>query len=178
MNPPIDWPSLFAQLHAAEHSARVVIPATRARLERARSLIHTELSFTPRPRLDVAEPLDLDVLARAAHFSRHHFLREFRREFGLTPHQYLTQRRLEIAKHLLASTDLSVTEVCLEVGFSSLGSFSTLFRRHVGRSPADYRARLFTVTKLPPRPPVWIPTCFLSHYSNFREATTLGPGVA
>lgn len=158
---PIDWLELFARLHTAEHTASVLIPATRERLERARSLIHTGFS----------EPLDLDALARAAHFSRHHFLREFRREFELTPHQYLTRRRLEIAKQLLANTNLSVTEVCLAVGFSSLGSFSTLFRRHIGRSPADYRAHLFVCPKqLTPRVPVLIPTCFLTHYSNFREA--------
>jgi AraC-like DNA-binding protein len=166
--PPIDWPELFARLHAAEHAGHSLTPLTRARLERARSLIHAEF----------AEPLDLDALARAAYFSRHHFLREFRREFELTPHQYLTRRRLEIAKQLLANTDLSVTEVCLAVGFSSLGSFSTLFRKHVGRSPAGYRARLFASAKLPPRPPVWIPSCFMAHYGNFREASSSPLGVA
>lgn len=158
-HPPIDWPELFARLHTAERTHSVLTPATRARLERARTLIHTEF----------AEPLDLTALARAARFSRHHFLREFRREFELTPHQYLTRRRLEIAKQLLTSTELSVTEVCLAVGFSSLGSFSSLFRRHVGRSPADFRARRFAAPKLPPRPPVLIPNCFL-----FRAGFTPG----
>jgi AraC-like DNA-binding protein len=86
-----------------------------------------------------AESLDLEELAEAAHVSARHFSRSFRRTFGETPHQYLLTRRLERARHLLRTTDMQVAEVCLEVGFTSVGSFTTTFRRHVGVSPTAYR---------------------------------------
>lgn len=86
-----------------------------------------------------AEPLDLEALARAAHVSPRHFSRSFRRTFGETPHQYLLSRRIERARHLLRTTDLPVAEICLEVGFASVGSFTTTFRRRVGVSPTAYR---------------------------------------
>jgi AraC-like DNA-binding protein len=86
-----------------------------------------------------AEPLDLEALARAAHVSPRHFSRSFRRTFGETPHQYLLTRRLERARHLLRTTDLQVAEVCLAVGFTSVGSFTSTFRRRVGVSPTAYR---------------------------------------
>jgi AraC-like DNA-binding protein len=88
-----------------------------------------------------ASPLDLAALARSAHVSESHFSRSFAAAFGVTPHRYLLTTRLERAKALLRDTDLSVTEVCWEVGFTSLGSFSTQFRRFVGASPSAYRAR-------------------------------------
>lgn len=86
-----------------------------------------------------AGPLDLTALARSAHVSESHFSRSFADAFGVTPHRYLLTTRLERAKALLRDTDLSVTEICLQVGFSSLGSFSTQFRRFVGESPTVYR---------------------------------------
>jgi AraC-like DNA-binding protein len=86
-----------------------------------------------------AEPLDLEALAQAAHVSPRHFSRSFRRTFGETPHQYLLSRRIERARHLLRTTDRRVAEICLEVGFTSVGSFTTTFRRHVGVSPTVYR---------------------------------------
>jgi transcriptional regulator GlxA family with amidase domain len=86
-----------------------------------------------------AEPLDLDALARAAHVSPRHFSRSFRRAFGETPYQYLLTRRIERARHLLRTTDLRVAEICFAVGFASVGSFTTTFRRHVGLSPTAYR---------------------------------------
>ena len=85
------------------------------------------------------EPLDLRALAREAHVSPRHFSRTFRRVFGETPHQYLLTRRLERARHLLRTTGMSVAEICLEVGFTSVGSFTTTFRRHVGVSPTTFR---------------------------------------
>jgi transcriptional regulator GlxA family with amidase domain len=85
------------------------------------------------------EPLDLEVLARAANVSPRHFSRSFRRVFGETPRQYLISRRLERARHLLRTTDDSVAEICLAVGFNSVGSFTTTFTRHVGISPMTYR---------------------------------------
>jgi transcriptional regulator GlxA family with amidase domain len=86
-----------------------------------------------------AEPLDLEALARAAHVSPRHFSRSFRQTFGETPHQYLLTRRIERARHLLRTTDMRVAEICLEVGFNSVGSFTSTFSRHVGVSPTEYR---------------------------------------
>jgi AraC-like DNA-binding protein len=86
-----------------------------------------------------AEPLDLDALASVAGYSRYHFAREFRDAFGETPGAYLSRRRVERAKDLLAHANLTVTEVCMVVGFSSLGSFSRRFRALVGCSPSEYQ---------------------------------------
>src|SRR3954470_8337801 len=86
-----------------------------------------------------AEPLDLRSLAHQAHVSPRHFSRSFRRFFGETPYQYLLTRRLERARHLLRTTEMTVADICLEVGFTSVGSFTTTFRRHVGVSPTTLR---------------------------------------
>jgi transcriptional regulator GlxA family with amidase domain len=87
-----------------------------------------------------AEPLDLATLARAANVSPRHFSRSFRQAFGETPHHYLLTRRLERARHLLRTTDMTVAAVCAEVGFRSVGSFTSTFTRHTGQSPTEYRA--------------------------------------
>ena len=145
MSTPRTWPEFFAGLNAA------VAQAPEAQLRRARALI--ERSF--------AEPVNLDAMARAAALSRFHFARRFRRTYGVTPHQYLTERRLRAARILLEETDLPVTEICLEVGFASLGSFSRLFARHVGRSPQSYRRALVQVPEMPAPP---VPGCFLWAY--------------
>lgn len=86
-------------------------------------------------------PLNLDEISSHACFSRYHFLRLFRQTFNKTPHRYLVERRLERAKELLSTKDLRVTDVCFEVGFQSLGSFSTLFHKHVGHAPITYREK-------------------------------------
>ncbi len=86
-------------------------------------------------------PLSLDQMSRQACFSRYHFLRLFRQAFNKTPHQYLIERRIEKAKELLLN-DLRVTDVCFEVGFQSLGSFSSLFHKYVGHAPINYRQRV------------------------------------
>jgi AraC-like DNA-binding protein len=88
-----------------------------------------------------AEPLDVAALARSAAVSPAYFSRSFKAAFGETPHQYLMSRRMERAKALLRAGDHSVTDVCFAVGSSSLGSFSTQFRRLVGESPSSYRER-------------------------------------
>jgi len=80
--------------------------------------------------------------ARVAGLSPFHFIRQFEAVFGATPHQFRIQTRLDKAKQLLALGDLSVTDVCLEVGFSSLGSFSDLFARRVGAPPSVYRRQV------------------------------------
>ncbi len=96
------------------------------------------------------EPLTLDELARVAVMSPTHFLRVFRQAFGQTPHQFLTERRIERAKDLLRMTNRPVTDICLAVGFESLGSFSALFRRRVGVSPATYRRLTTALPKSDP----------------------------
>jgi AraC-like DNA-binding protein len=88
-----------------------------------------------------AEQLDIRALARSASVSPSYFSRSFRAAFGETPHQYLISRRMERAKALLRAGERSVTEICLAVGFSSLGSFSAQFHRVVGESPSAYRDR-------------------------------------
>ena len=87
-----------------------------------------------------AEPLDVAALARRAHCSPWHFSRRFKEAFGETPHQYVLSRRVERAQELLRNTDLPVSDVCLEVGFLSLGSFSSAFHRVAGMTPTAYRA--------------------------------------
>lgn len=87
----------------------------------------------------------IDVVAGTVGLSRAHFIRQFEVLFGATPHQYRTRRRLERAKLLLASSTQSVTEVCMELGYSSLGSFSGLFTRHMGESPRACQRRLRTL---------------------------------
>jgi transcriptional regulator GlxA family with amidase domain len=99
--------------------------------------------------------LDLDALAGAAHISKYHFARCFAETYGETPMRYLTRRRIERAQDLLRSANLNVTEVCMMVGFASLGSFSSRFRELVGDSPAEYRDRW--AERGGPR----IPGCFL-----------------
>ena len=88
-----------------------------------------------------ADPLDVPALARVAHVSPAHFSRQFRATFGETPHRYLQRRRVERAMELLRETDRPVTEICLDVGFNSLGTFSRTFRDVVGESPSAYRDR-------------------------------------
>ena len=95
-----------------------------------------------RDRMDreYAQPLDVAALARAALMSPGHFSRRFRETYSETPYSYLMTRRIERAKALLRRGDLSVTEVCFEVGWQSLGSFSARFTEVVGETPSDYRA--------------------------------------
>jgi transcriptional regulator GlxA family with amidase domain len=88
-----------------------------------------------------AQPLDIPALAHMAHVSESHFIRTFRATFGETPHRYLQRRRVERAMFLLRQSDRSVTEICLDVGFLSLGTFSRTFRDIVGESPTEYRNR-------------------------------------
>jgi AraC-like DNA-binding protein len=86
-----------------------------------------------------AEPLDVGAVAAVAHVSGAHFIRSFRAVFGETPHRYLQRRRVERSMFLLRETKRSVTDVCLDVGFTSLGTFSRTFRDIVGQTPSAYR---------------------------------------
>jgi AraC-like DNA-binding protein len=88
-----------------------------------------------------ADALDLDLLASIAGLSRHHFVRSFGAVYGEPPMRYATRRRVERAQDLLRSANLTVTEVCMVVGYSSLGSFSSRFRELTGESPLEYRER-------------------------------------
>ncbi|MEO3926304.1 AraC family transcriptional regulator [Micromonosporaceae bacterium B7E4] len=98
-----------------------------------------------------AQPLDVPALARIAHVSEAHFTRTFRATFGETPHRYLQRRRVERAMFLLRETERSVTDICFDVGFGSLGTFSRTFRDIVGRSPRTYRKEAVAAN---------VPTCF------------------
>jgi transcriptional regulator GlxA family with amidase domain len=100
---------------------------------------------------DYAQPLDVPSLARVAHVSEAHFIRTFRATFGETPNRYLQRRRVERAMWLLRSTDRTVTDVCMAVGFSSLGTFSRVFADIVGEPPSVYRRR---------GPLAPVPSCF------------------
>jgi len=87
-----------------------------------------------------AEPLDVPAVAAVAHVSPAHFSRTFRQVFGETPHHYLQRRRVERSMFLLRETERSVTDVCLDVGFTSLGTFSRTFTKIVGETPTSYRS--------------------------------------
>ncbi|WP_189888958.1 helix-turn-helix transcriptional regulator [Streptomyces xantholiticus] len=89
---------------------------------------------------DWAEPLDLEAIAAHAGYSRCHFVRAFKAVYGQTPGQYLSRRRVERAQEMLRTANLSVTEICTLVGFSSLGTFSARFEKQTGLSPSQYRA--------------------------------------
>lgn len=102
-----------------------------------------------------AEPLDLGGLAAVAGVSKYHFARCFEAAYGETPIRYLTRRRIERAQDLLRHANLTVTEICMAVGFASLGSFSARFRQLVGESPTAYRDRWAT------RGGPHVPGCFL-----------------
>lgn len=106
-------------------------PKDLACLRRARDLMDREYD----------QPLDVPALARVALMSTAHFARQFRAAYGETPYSYLMTRRIERAKALLRHGDLSVTEVCMAVGCTSLGSFSSRFTEIVGETPSSYRAR-------------------------------------
>src|SRR6476659_1590778 len=88
-----------------------------------------------------AEPLDVSAVASVAHMSEAHFSRSFRAVFGETPHHYLQRRRVERSMFMLRETERDITDICLDVGFNSLGTFSRTFRSIVGLSPSEYRAQ-------------------------------------
>jgi AraC-like DNA-binding protein len=113
-----------------------------------------------------AEPLDISRLAQVAAVSDAHFIRTFRGTFGETPHRYLQRRRVERAMFMLRETDRTITDICLDVGFNSLGTFSRTFTEIVGITPTDYRAQ---------GSPINAPTCFTMSWmrpSSFGEAAS------
>ncbi|HEX4258599.1 MAG TPA: AraC family transcriptional regulator [Streptosporangiaceae bacterium] len=119
-----------------------------------------------------ASPIGLDELARVAGVSKYHFARSFEAAYGLTPIRYLTRRRVERAQDLLRHANLTVTEICFLVGFSSLGSFSSLFNRLVGEPPTAYRDRWAA------RGGPHVPGCYLFMRGPGQlGATGAGPGA-
>jgi AraC-like DNA-binding protein len=105
------------------------------------------------------EALDVDALAAVAFMARSHFIREFRATFGETPYRYLQRRRIERAMHLLRWTDQPITDVCMEVGFSSLGTFSRTFTDIVGVSPSEFRTGTDPATS-------FVPTAFRMRWTR------------
>src|SRR5687768_15313802 len=145
-----------------QRSDAIVDAATFRRLCRARDLIHD--------RHDAA--LSLDDLADAAGLSRFHFLRQFRRAYGKTPHAYLQEVRLDRARHLLGR-GTSVTEACVSVGFSSIGSFSSLFAKKTGMSPSQYQRELRRLIQVPDHLPMMvIPYCFFARVAAAEVGAT------
>jgi AraC-like DNA-binding protein len=122
-----------------------------------------------------SEPIDLNNIADEAYFSKFHFIRQFKKIYDKSPHQYLTSVRIDKAKQLL-QTGHSVTEACFMVGFDSLGSFSTLFKKIVGLTPSLYLAQQQDLkAKIKEAPLDFVPGCFAaskgwSKKSNFQEA--------
>jgi AraC-like DNA-binding protein len=111
-----------------------------------------------------ALPLDITKLSRVASVSEAHFIRTFRATFGETPHRYLQRRRVERAMFLLRETEKSITDICLDVGFASLGTFSRTFSEIIGDTPTEYRSRKLVMA---------VPTCFSMTWtrpSSFGEA--------
>jgi AraC-like DNA-binding protein len=111
------------------------------------------------------EPIDLEQVSQRAFLSKFHFHRIFTKVYKKTPHQYLTQKRLDAAKILLAKEGISITDVCTKIGFESLGSFSSLFRKQSGHSPQYYRNIAWLKKKLAAeKPKRFIPHCFIEQF--------------
>jgi AraC-like DNA-binding protein len=116
------------------------------------------------------EPIDLEQISRQAFISRFHFHRLFRQVYKKTPHQYVTQTRMDAAKVLLAKEGISITDVCNRIGFESPGSFSSLFRKQNGYSPQYYRNIAWLKKKLAEEEPKrFIPHCFIEQFKFDKE---------
>src|SRR5262249_3823142 len=122
------------------------------------------------------DELTLADLSEEADLSEWHFLRAFRDAFGETPHAFLTRLRLERAKELLTLSSRPVTEICFDVGFTSLGSFSALVHRRVGSPPAAFRRRVRAWVTVPGRHPwAFVPFCFARHFGPATPAPGAWP---
>ncbi|WP_205718609.1 helix-turn-helix transcriptional regulator [Actinomadura sp. WMMA1423] len=118
-----------------------------------------------------AEPLDVSAVAARAGYSRYHFVRLFHEVYGEPPGAYLARRRIERAQHLLRTADLTVTEICMQVGFTSLGTFCTRFKQQTGTTPTEFRRRARTGDAAA------IPGCFVLLWAGgFRERPAPGGG--
>ena len=141
---------------------------TRRRLCRAREIL-ADVRDTPVTIEDIADEIEI---------SPFHFIRQFQSVFGATPHQFRIAQRIALAQRMLAQGNRTVTEVCMEVGFSSVGSFSALFARRVGETPSGYQRRARKMVVVPGIiPPALVPGCFSlmaylppEAFRSFREA--------
>jgi AraC-like DNA-binding protein len=116
-------------------------------------------------------PVSLPEISAHANLSPYHFLRVHKLAYGETPHEFLTRLRIEKAKTLLARGSHNVTEACFEVGFSSLGSFSTLFSHRVGLTPSEYRRQIRSSIAVPRAVrPLFVPACFFAMICGSPEA--------
>jgi transcriptional regulator GlxA family with amidase domain len=153
--PPRPWQLLRAHRRAPCQTGAVrLVEDLNRRLLRARDAMDR----------DFGEPLDVTTLAAVACVSESTFIRSFKAVFGETPHRYLQRRRIERAMYLLRTTDKSVTQVCMECGFASLGSFSRTFSDIVGQSPSEFRRRGSLAR---------VPSCFVKAWTrpgSFGEA--------
>jgi AraC-like DNA-binding protein len=142
--------------------------AIRLRLARARDAVHARYDTD----------LSVRALAAEAGLSPYHFVRTFRGAYGLTPHEYLTRVRLDRAREQLA-LGASVTRTCVDVGFASLGSFSTLFRRALGCSPSEYQRAVRAQVAVPADlARVYVPHCFIAHFTaQFSRSSPAAPLV-
>jgi AraC-like DNA-binding protein len=144
----VNWQPFFSGLNRARAERGSAARPLRAKHEVDRRFI---------------ESLSLDEVADAACLSKYHLIRAFRDTFQRTPHRYLVERRIARAREMLERTDRSVTDICFDVGFESLGSFVRLFRREVGEPPNRYRKR-FVRGGDPHRAPV--PACLYEAFRN------------
>ena len=161
---------------ARQTSARRKIPHVTSRTASAQHLRDLAVLRRVRDRIDreYAQPLDVEALARGANMSGGHLSRQFRLAYGESPYSYLMTRRIERAMALLRRGDLTVTEVCFEVGCSSLGTFSTRFTELVGVPPGAYR-------RLEPRAMAGMPPCVAKQVTRpirNREAPVTEPQLA
>jgi AraC-like DNA-binding protein len=157
----VNWPQFFAGLNeatAARRTAHGSRPVVAAKHEIDRRFV---------------EPMRLDDVAATARLSKFHMIRAFKKIFQRTPHQYVVERRVRRARELLERTELSVTAICYEVGFESLGSFVSMFKRIVGVSPGRYRGRFSgSHDTHPDAERVPAPACF---YNAFRRRPNRPP---
>jgi AraC-like DNA-binding protein len=121
-------------------------------------------------------PIDLDRIAGEACLSRYHFHRLFRRIYQRTPHQYLTRKRIDQARRMLAAGGCTVNEVCAQVGFESIGSFSMLFKKEIGVPPGEYRFRSrVRQQSAAEQPRRFIPHCFVEQVAGEKSNNQEGP---
>jgi AraC-like DNA-binding protein len=146
----------FIGITVHRHNPSMVVSTVSRQLLRARDLADSRY----------AEPLGVEDMAKAASLSRGHFITRFKQAFGVAPHAYLLTRRMERAASMLRNTDYSVAYVCVSVGLSSVGSFTTSFKRIYGKTPTEYRR-----AHPPNASQVMVPPCVTRYYGRPQNRT-------